>query len=353
MRILIACGGTGGHIYPGLALAKILEQQGDEILFLGCQTKMEMILVPQHGYSIVGMPIAGLNRKNIFKNIFLPYKILRSVNQACKIMKSFLPDIIIGTGGYAQFPVVLAGYLKKIPIFLQEQNAIPGLCNKICQRFAKKVFTAYEGMEVHFGKKNIFFGNPVFSPSIPYEDLKKEAYKYFRLSAKKPIILFLGGSLGSTKLINFVFEHVDVFRKNDFQVILSIGKQNKISKYAPTVNRIKIFPYIERMDYIYAISTIVVSRAGALGLSELSNNKKAAIIVPSPYVANNHQMCNAKKFEEKGAVILIEEPEIDKILMNTIIDLIRNENKRRQLETNIAKFDNKDAAEKIINYIKS
>ena len=353
MRILIVCGGTGGHIYPGLAIAKVLEQQGDEILFLGCQTRMEMTLVPKYGFSIVGMPIAGLNRKNIFKNFSLPYKIVRSIGQACKIMLSFRPDLIIGTGGYVQLPVVIAGYLKKIPIFLQEQNAIPGLCNKICKRFAKKIFTAYEGMEKYFGKKNILFGNPIFCPIIRDENLKQEAYEYFGLSEKKPIILFLGGSLGAEKLINFVFEHVDDFIKKDYQVILSAGKQNKISKYALTVNWVKILPYIDRMDYAYAISTIVVSRAGALGLSELSCNKKASIIIPSPNVANNHQMFNAKKFEEKEAVVLIEEKDIDKNLMQSIIDLMKNKKKREKLENNIAKFDRGDSAENIVNYIKS
>ena len=353
MRILIVCGGTGGHIYPGLALAKVFEQQGDVILFLGCQTKMEMNLIPQYGYSIVGMPIAGVNRKHLLKNITLPHKIFKSVQQARKTINKFKPDIIVGTGGYAQFPVMIAGFLKKIPIYLQEQNSVPGLCNNICKIFAKKVFTAFDGMEKYFGKKNILLGNPILSHTTNDVDLKKEAFKYFGLSEKKKIILFFGGSLGATKIIDFVFEHVDDFRKHDLQVILSVGKSNKISKHALTVNWVKIFPYIDRMDYAYAISTIVVARAGALGLSELSNNKKASIIIPSPNVTNNHQMCNAKKFADKDAVVLIPEPEISKKLMKNIIDLVYDENKRKKLEENISYFDRGNSAENIVNYIKS
>lgn len=353
MRILIACGGTGGHIYPGLAIARVLEQQKDEVLFLGCLTRMEMMLVPKYGFSIVGMPMQGLNRKNFFKNFVLPYKIYKSVRQALDIIKNFQPDIIIGTGGYVQFPVVIAGYIKKIPIYLQEQNAIPGLCDSVCKYFAKKVFTAYEGMETYFGKKNILFGNPIFFPIVHDENIKKEAYSFFGLSDKKPVILIFGGSLGSEKLINFVLEQVDEFRKNDFQVILSTGKHNKISKYALTVNWVKVLPFIDRMDYAYAISTIVVSRAGASGLSELSANKKAAIVIPSPNVTNNHQMYNAKKYAEKNAIILIEENKIDQLLMQSIIDLIKDPAKRKELENNIGKFTQSNAAENIVNYIKS
>lgn len=353
MKVLIACGGTGGHIYPGLAIAKVLEQQNDEVLFMGCQTRMEMVIVPQYGFPIIGMPIKGLNRRSLFKNLSLPYKIFKSIKQAKGAIKQFHPDVIIGTGGYAQFPVVIAGYLYKIPIYLQEQNAIPGLCDKVCKYFAKNVFTAYEGMEKYFGKKNVLFGNPIFMDVNRNESIKKEAFAYFGLSEKKPIIFFLGGSLGSEKMINFVFDHVDEFRKNDFQVILSTGKQNPISKYALTVNWVKIFPYIDRMDYAYAISTIVVSRAGASCLSELSCNKKATIVIPSPNVANNHQMRNAKKYEKKNAIILIEEKNIDKLLMNTIIDLIKNPEKRKTLEDNIDKFDSSHAAVNIVNYIKS
>lgn len=352
MRILIVCGGTGGHIYPGLALAKVFEQQGDSILFLGCQTKMEMTLIPKYGYSIVGMPIAGFNRKHILKNFSLPYKIFKSIQQARKTINDFKPDLIVGTGGYSQFPVMIVGFCKKIPIFLQEQNAIPGLCNNICKVFAKKVFTAYEGMDKYFGKKNILLGNPILSHSID-KNLKQEAYKYFGLSDKKNIVLFLGGSLGATKIIDFVIKHVDDFRKQDLQVILSVGKSNEISKHALTVNWVKVLPYIDRMDYAYAISTVVVSRAGALGLSELSNNKKAAIIIPSPNVTNNHQMRNAKKFAEKDAIILIPEPDVDNKLMQCITDIIHDENRRKNLENNIAYFDKGNSAENIVNYIKS
>ena len=353
MRILIVCGGTGGHIYPGLALAKVFEQQGDTVLFLGCQTKMEMTLIPKYGYSIVGMPIAGLNRRHILKNFSLPYKIFKSIQRARKAINDFKPDIIIGTGGYAQFPVMIVGFFKRIPIYLQEQNSVPGLCNGICKVFAKKIFTAYDGMEKYFGKKNILLGNPILSHSTNDENLKQEAYKYFGLSEKKNIVLFFGGSLGATKIIDFVIEHVDDFRKQDLQVILSVGKSNEISKHALTVNWVKVLPYIDRMDYAYAISTVVVSRAGALGLSELSNNKKAAIIIPSPYVTNNHQMRNAKKFAEKDAIVLIPESEVDDKLMSSIIEIIRDEDKRRMLENNIASFDKGNSAENIVDYIKS
>ena len=352
MRILIVCGGTGGHIYPGLALAKVFEKQGDEILFLGCQTKMEMTLIPKYGYSIVGMPIAGLNRKHILKNFSLPYKICKSIQLAFNAINDFKPDIIIGTGGYSQFPVMVTGFFKRIPIYLQEQNSVPGLCNSICKFYAKKVFTAYEGMERYFGQKNILLGNPILSHSINDEKLKQEAYKYFGLSEKKNIVLFFGGSLGATKIIDFVIEHVDDFRKQDLQVILSVGKSNKISKHALTVNWVKVLPYIDRMDYAYAVSTVVVSRAGALGLSELSNNKKASIIIPSPYVTNNHQMRNAEKFAEKDAIILIQESEVDNKLMDSIVEIIRNEDKRKKLETNVAYFDKGNSAENIVNFIK-
>lgn len=354
MKYIIACGGTGGHIYPGIAIANELKKYTDnDVLFIGVNGHMEIDILKNNGFEIHGIDIIGLNRKNLFKNIFLIPKLIKSFFQSMSIVKNFNPDTIIGMGGYVTVPVVIAAKLCGKTIYLQEQNAVPGLANKMLHRFARKVFTGFPNMEKYFGDKSIYIGNPTINPDINTDS--NSAYEYFNLSTERPIALIIGGSLGAKNIIDTILKNNKTFANNNIQILLSIGKNNNIedfkNRYKFDNSFIKVLSYIDRMDYAYSIASIVVSRAGAITISELCNYKKPTIFIPSPNVTNNHQMKNVRQLILTNSAILIEEKNID-TLPAKITQLINDKEQLKQLSENISKYSKPTAAHDIVNYMK-
>lgn len=353
-RVIISGGGTGGHIFPAIAIANQIKIHNPDakILFVGAKGKMEMEKVPKAGYEIRGLNIAGLQRKLSLKNLALPFKVLGSMWEARNIIKEFKPQAAIGVGGYASAPLLYAASRMGVKTFLQEQNAFAGLTNKILGKKATLVFTAYPNMETYFGDKVKICGNPV-RQSVLVETNRAEALRKFNLEDKKTI-LFVGGSLGARVLNQFLKLHVDKLIANGYQIIWQAGS----SYYAahPELKELNqkelhICAFIENMNEAYAAADIVVSRAGALAISELAQLKKACILVPSPYVADDHQTKNAEVLSSNNAAVLVKENEVGEDLMNAIDALMENESQRENLRKEITSFAMPNAASEIVKSI--
>ena len=356
-RVIISGGGTGGHIFPAIAIANQIKIHNPEakILFVGAKGKMEMEKVPKAGYEIRGLNIAGLQRKLTLKNLALPFKVLGSVWEARKIIKEFKPQVAIGVGGYASAPLLYAASRMGVKTFLQEQNAFAGLTNKILGKKATLVFTAYPNMEIYFGDKVKICGNPV-RQSVLEETNKIEALKKFGLSESKKTILFVGGSLGARVLNQFLKLQFKSLLEKGYQVIWQAGA----SYYAahPEMKEVEnegihICAFIDNMNEAYAAADIVVSRAGALAISELAQLKKACILVPSPYVADDHQNKNAEVLANKNAAILVKENEVGENLMTAIDGLMQNESQCETLRSEITSFAMPNAANEIVKNIEA
>jgi UDP-N-acetylglucosamine--N-acetylmuramyl-(pentapeptide) pyrophosphoryl-undecaprenol N-acetylglucosamine transferase len=361
MRVIISGGGTGGHVYPGIAIADALKEQHPEnqILFIGAQGKMEMNQVPAAGYPIVGLPIKGIRRnlKHLLKNFTLPLWILISLWKARRILKEFNPNVVVGTGGYASFPTIYMAARMHIPIVLQEQNAYPGIANKLLAKYAKKICVAYEGMDTYFSSnKLVLTGNPVRAFLTQKIDNYLTSCEYFGLTPGLTTVLVLGGSLGAHIITEHVFKAVDEFSKHDIQVILSTGKSyfSKINEKVSNIHHpyFKVVPYIERMDFAFAAADIVVSRAGAISIAEIGVAKKPAIFIPSPHVTADHQMKNVLPLVAKGAAILVKDHEVPEKLLPTILELVGDKQQRRTLVENMNKYFKPNAAAAIVDVIK-
>lgn len=355
MKVIISGGGTGGHIYPGIALADEIIRQDptNQVLFVGATGKMEMSLVPAAGYEIIGLPIKSIARKQLYKNFLLPFSLLTSLWKARRILKEFKPDIVVGTGGYASFPTVYMAARMRIPVLLQEQNAYPGIANKLLANYAHQICVAYENMATYFpAKKVVVTGNPVRAfLARPKEDYQA-AYEHFGLTHGMPTVLVLGGSLGAQALVNHILKANKSLADHRIQVLLSTGKSyfEQISKDGTylSIPHLKILPYIERMDLAFAAATVVVSRAGAIAMAEIGVAEKPAIFVPSPNVAADHQMKNVLPWLAQDAVVLVKEAEIDQKLVPTIIELIQDPQRRQALVENLRKQARPDAAAAIV-----
>ncbi len=352
LRVIISGGGTGGHIFPAIAIANALRriQPDIEILFVGAEGRMEMEKVPQAGYSIVGLPIMGIQRSLTLKNLKVPFKIVASLLKARKIIKDFRPHIAIGVGGYASGPMLRTAGFMGVKTLIQEQNSYPGITNKLLAPKATNICVAYEGMEVFFPKdKIILTGNPVRKEVWQVHNKREAALLHFHLSQEKKTILIIGGSLGA-RSINLALEKnaLELLQKG-YQIIWQTGKNfNSVLQSHPSL---KILPFIKEMDLAYASADIIVSRAGAMSISELCLIGKPSILVPSPNVAEDHQTKNALALVQKEAALLVKDNEIGDRLIATIDSLFSDELRMNALSQNIKALGKENADEVIAQKI--
>jgi UDP-N-acetylglucosamine--N-acetylmuramyl-(pentapeptide) pyrophosphoryl-undecaprenol N-acetylglucosamine transferase len=341
-KVILSGGGTGGHIFPAVAIAneiKLLVPSA-EILFVGALGKMEMEKVPAAGFSIVGIPIAGFQRRFTFSNLKLPFLIIASLLKTRKIIKEFKPHVVIGTGGYVSGPLLRAACSAGIPTLIQEQNSFAGVTNKILSRTVSRICVAYEGMEKFFpAEKILLTGNPVRQDISLSAEKKEEGRLFFKLNNRQKTILIIGGSLGARSINHSIGEGLEKFSRENIQILWQTGKEyysiasNLISSFSG--KNIHAYEFISRMDLAYAVADVVVSRAGASSVSELCNLGLPCILVPSPNVAEDHQTKNALALVNKNAAVLVKDSEANNKLVNEAILLVCNEKKQQELKTNI------------------
>ncbi|MES2587933.1 MAG: undecaprenyldiphospho-muramoylpentapeptide beta-N-acetylglucosaminyltransferase [Bacteroidota bacterium] len=357
-RVIISGGGTGGHIFPAVAIANEIKRRNPDcdILFVGALGKMEMEKVPQVGYKIIGLPIAGFQRKFTTSNFILPFKIVNSLFQAYKIIKKFKPEIVIGVGGYASGPTLRAAIFLNIKTLIQEQNSFPGKTNKILAKDVKRICTAYQGLDRFFPKEKIVLtGNPVRLEVVQIKGKREEALTFFGLNPAKKTILVIGGSLGARTLNESILSSLDLIKENDVQVLWQCGKFY-FSGLNQTFSRennpdVHLNEFIFRMDLAYAIADIIISRAGAISVSELSLVEKPTILVPSPNVAEDHQTKNAMALVNKHAAVLVKDSEAKENLFSKAIEILNNEEQQKELIQNIKDLGFPKATEEIVNEI--
>jgi len=357
-KVIISGGGTGGHIFPAIAIAnKIKEKYPDaEILFVGAEGKMEMEKVPKAGYEIIGLPIRGLQRKLTLKNLAFPFKLIQSLMRSKKIVKSFKPDIAIGVGGYASAAVVRVAAKKKVPTMVQEQNSFPGITNKWLAKRAKVICVAYDNLDRFFDKDKIVkTGNPVRSEVVQIEGKREDAFKHFGLNSSKKTVLIIGGSLGARTLNESLKLHVKELIEKDIQVIWQCGKVylNNLKTFVEELNSENIYlsDFVYKMDLAYAAADVIVSRAGAMSVSEVCLIGKPVILVPSPNVSEDHQTKNAMALVDVGAAVLVKDIDAREKLVNQIIEVIENEEQCKSLSENILKLGIADAPDRILHEI--
>ena len=366
IRAIISGGGTGGHIFPALSIAGKLKELNPEteILFVGADGRMEMEKVPAAGYKIVGLPVAGLQRKLTLSNFALPFKVIKSVSMAKKVIREFRPDIAIGVGGYASAPLLWAASRMGIPTLIQEQNGFAGLTNKILGKKARSICVAYEGMERFFPADRIVLsGNPIRKEIVAADErMKAEAMEFYGLNPEMKHIFIVGGSLGSATLNNAMKKWIEdgCPAGEGIEVIWQCGKYYKPSIDAfmaeakasgKDVSRIQHSDFIGRMDLAYAAADVVISRSGASSVSELCAAHKASIFVPSPNVTEDHQTHNAMALVRKDAGMIVKDSEAAEKLMKTACELIENPEKIALMEKNIAALAKTDAAQTIADEV--
>jgi len=354
-KFIVSGGGTGGHIFPALSIADGLRKRFPEceILFVGALGKMEMEKVPTAGYRIVGLPVAGFHRGEIWRNFaFLP-KLIRSMLEAKKVVKNFQPDVVIGVGGYASGPVLRVSARLGIPTVLQEQNSYAGVTNKILGRKAKKICVAYDNMERFFpAEKIVLTGNPIRQGLSSVTPRTQEAKDYFNLTIDQPVILVVGGSLGAGTLNKSMLASLELIRKSDVVIIWQTGKyyfediQNKLRENP--VSNIRLMEFIPRMDLAYSVADLVISRAGAGTISELCMVAAACILVPSPNVSEDHQTSNAMSLVEKDAAIMVKDALAVSELIPDALALVNNREKCLILSQNIKRLATPRATEDIV-----
>jgi UDP-N-acetylglucosamine--N-acetylmuramyl-(pentapeptide) pyrophosphoryl-undecaprenol N-acetylglucosamine transferase len=357
-RIIISGGGTGGHIYPAIAIANAIKekQPNAEILFVGANGKMEMEKVPKAGYEIVGLDIAGLQRKLTLKNLSFPFKLIKSLKKAKQIVKDFNPDIAIGVGGYASGPLLRQAGKAGVPTLLQEQNSYPGITNKLLAKKALKICVAYDKMERFFdAKKIVFTGNPVRKEILNIKGKRDRALSHFKLDSDKKTLLVIGGSLGARTINNSIKNAAKQLEENNIQVLWQTGKyyfeDMKSFVEENKMTNIKVHDFIYEMDLAYASADLVVSRAGALSISELCLVGKPTILVPSPNVSEDHQTKNAMALVNHKAAKLVKDVDAPEVLGNEVVELINDNDKLTKLSVNIIGFGRPNAAETIANEV--
>lgn len=354
-KFIISGGGTGGHIYPAIAIANELRSQypNAEFLFVGAKDRMEMEKVPKAGYKILGLWISGLQRKLSLKNILFPFKLMSSLHRSYKIIRTFKPDVAIGTGGYASAPLLRAASNKGIPCLIQEQNSHAGITNKWLSKKVQCICVAYEGMNKFFpSKKIIVTGNPVRQDLLDIDSKKSEAIAYFNLNPNKKTVLILGGSLGAKRINELIDSSISYFLTFDLQVIWQSGNYY-VEKYQNKGNEnVQVHAFINRMDLAYAAADFIISRAGALSASELCLVGKPVIFIPSPNVAEDHQTKNALAISDQNAALLLRESELDEKFETEFSKLFNSEEKQRTLSENIIKLGKPNATKDIVAEIK-
>ena len=361
LKIVISGGGTGGHIYPAIAIArKILEKNKDsQILFVGAKGRMEMEKIPEEGFSIIGLDVVGIQRsltlKSILKNLKFPFLLLKSLKNAKKILEDFNPDVVVGVGGYASGPTLRMAHTLKIPTLIQEQNSYAGLTNKWLSKNANKICVAYENMNQFFDEsKLILTGNPVRKDIENLNSKLEEAKKYFKVLKSEKVILVLGGSLGAKSINDGIIKSISILNDMPIKLIWQVGKRyfNKINNQLTQINMKNIhpFPFIKRMDLAYAVSDIVISRAGALSISELTLAGIPSILVPSPNVSEDHQTKNAMSLVSKSAAILVKDDQTEKLL-SVAIELLKNKEQLTQISKNAKNLGKPNATNDIVSEI--
>jgi len=353
-RFILSGGGTGGHIYPAIAIANELKKRhpNAEFLFVGAKDKMEMEKVPQAGYEIKGLWISGIQRKLTLKNLMFPFKLISSLLAARKIVKQFQPHVAIGTGGFASGPLLRMAESSGVPCVLQEQNSFAGITNKLLAGKAKKICVAYDGMERFFPKEKIVkTGNPIRMDLVDLKSTKDEAGAFFGLDARKKSVLVLGGSLGARRINQLIEKELGFFEKRGLQVLWQCGKlyYEEYKKYDS--DRVKVLAFVNRMDLAYTMADVIISRAGAGSVSELCLVGKPVVFIPSPNVAEDHQTQNAKALAVKDAAIMLKEDELNSAFENTFSGLLDSEEMQQKLGTNIKKLAMPKATEHIVDEI--
>ena len=351
-RIIIAGGGTGGHIFPAIAIANALKRKdgSTEILFVGAKGKMEMEKVPQAGYKIIGLDIAGFNRSSLIKNIGLPFKIIKSYFQARRIMSEFKPDAVVGVGGYASFPMLQLAQQRNVPTVIQEQNSFAGKTNMILGKSAHRICVAYEGMEKFFPKEKIVMtGNPVRAAISQSAVSKSEGLRFFQLAEGKKTVFVVGGSLGAKAINEAVDAHLDELLNAGLQLIWQTGKPYLAKARDRVAGKpgIWVNDFITKMEDAYAAADIVISRAGAIAIAELCVMQKPTLFVPFPYAAEDHQTVNAMSLVNKNAALIVKDSEAKDQVVSMIIELAKDETKQNELKKNISQLAKINADERI------
>ena len=339
-KFILSGGGTGGHIFPALSIAHALKVRypKSDILFVGAKGKMEMEKVPNAGFKITGLWISGIHRKQLFKNLLFPFKLITSLVRSIFIVLTFKPDIVIGTGGFASGPVLYVASLFGRPTLVQEQNSYPGITNKLLAKKANKICVAYDGLDSFFPKdKIIITGNPVRQDLLDF-DQNEDTHKVFKLNSDKKTLLVLGGSLGARRINQLI----------EAQCGKLYYEEYKHHQQAPGV---QVFAFVKRMDLAYAAADIIVSRAGASSVSELCIVGKPVIFIPSPNVAEDHQTKNALAVSKKNAALLISEKDLDQNFERQFTELIKNTSLQHQLADNIKMLAKKSATDDIVSEI--
>ena len=358
-RFIISGGGTGGHIFPALSIANAIREKWPQaaILFVGAENRMEMERVPAAGYEIVGLPVAGFNRKQLHKNVSVGIKLIKSLRRAKEIVKSFRPDVVIGVGGYASAPVLRAAVSQKIPTLLQEQNSLAGMANKWLGKKASTICVAYEGMDRFFPKDRIVLtGNPCRQDLTITPNTILEGNRFFNLYPTKKTILMLGGSLGARTLNDSIVRAFHEIEKSKIQIIWQCGKyyydeMMELSIAGKIPPNVLLFDFVSRMDLAYSVADLVISRAGAGSISEFSILGKPVILVPSPNVAEDHQTQNAMALVQENAAILVADDTAPNQLFSVALNLVNNQTKLMELSANIMRFAQHNSADRIVDEI--
>jgi UDP-N-acetylglucosamine--N-acetylmuramyl-(pentapeptide) pyrophosphoryl-undecaprenol N-acetylglucosamine transferase len=354
-RVILSGGGTGGHIYPAIAIANELKRRSTntKFLFVGALDKMEMEKVPKAGYKIEGLWISGLQRKLSLKNLSFPFKLISSLLKSRRILKKFKPDIVIGTGGFASGPLLYVAGMKGIPSLIQEQNSYPGITNKLLSKRANCICVAYDNLERFFPRDKIIkTGNPVRQDIIDSENKSNTAKAAFKLNEQKITLLVLGGSLGAKRINQLIESELDTFKKHNVQLIWQCGKlyYNTYKIYNNSKD-VQVHAFLNSMDLAYASADIIISRAGASSVSELCLVGKPTLFIPSPNVAENHQTKNAQAIVDQNAAIMIEEKELDNKFQNEFLALVKSKKRQTELGNNIKKLGFPNATKDIVNQI--
>ena len=353
-RFIISGGGTGGHIFPAIAIADELKRRlpDAEILFVGAKDRMEMQKVPQAGYPIEGLWISGLQRKLSWQNLLFPLKFISSLLKSRSIIKRFKPDAVIGTGGFASGAVVKVAGQMGIPTFIQEQNSYAGITNKMLAKNAHKICVAYDAMEQFFPKEKIVkTGNPIRDGLLNIAEYRSEGLSYFHLDSQRKTLLVLGGSLGARRINQLIEQQLPLFEQLGVQVLWQCGKlyYEEYKKY--NSEQVRVLAFIDRMELAYAAADVIISRAGASSVSELCVVGKPVIFIPSPNVAEDHQTKNARAIADKQAAILLRESELNEQFANTFSKLIANEAQQEALSAHIKALAQPNATKDIVNLI--
>tara|TARA_Y100000815_G_scaffold275231_1_gene312396 strand:+ start:109158 stop:110255 length:1098 start_codon:yes stop_codon:yes gene_type:complete len=353
-KFIISGGGTGGHIYPAIAIADALKERYPqaEFLFVGAKDRMEMEKVPQAGYRIEGLWISGLQRNLKVQNLAFPFKLASSLLRSKSIIKNFQPDAAIGTGGYASAPLLRVASQRRIPCLIQEQNSHAGITNKWLSKKVQKICVAYKGMEQFFPKdKLVFTGNPVRQDLLEIASKKDEAQAYFNLNKNKKTLLVLGGSLGAKRVNTLIEEALPFFEEKNLQLIWQCGKYYFETYKDSASKNVQVHAFLNRMDLAYAAADFIISRAGALSVSELCLVGKPVVFIPSPNVAEDHQTKNAMAMVQEKAALMLKESELESEFEPLFSKLLKNSEQQKSLSENIKKMAKPNATKAIVDEI--